>query len=102
EAQQKREREILKSLSFGLFQPANDNHFIPVREMEATEKLVKAQNKGNNKEIMVATEELAKLREMAKAAKYPELLPTTPTDPEKAAQVKAQMEKANLIKNGGQ
>lgn len=101
EAQQKREREILKSLSFGLFQPANDNHFIPVREMEATEALVKAQNKGNQKEIMAATETLANLREMAKTAKYPELLPTTPTDPEKAAQMKAQMEKTNLNQNGG-
>lgn len=99
-AQQKREREILKSLSFGLFQPANDNHFIPVREMEATEALVKAQNKGDKVAIENATKDLVKLREMAKNAVYPELLPTTPTDPEKAAQMKAQMENANL--NGSQ
>lgn len=99
--QQKREREILKSLSFGLFQPANNNHFIPVREMEATEALVKAQNKGDTKATMAATKALADLRELTKNATYPELLPTTPTDPEKAAKMKEQMEKANLNQNGG-
>lgn len=139
EAQQKREREILKSLSFGLFQPANDNHFIPVREMEATEALVKAQNKAK-KEIELATKALEKaskskdmkaieaankalikaqslektgevlsakkaleeLSALAKTAQFPQTLPTTPTDPEKALLIKAQMEKAKLKIDGGQ
>ena len=53
-AQQKRERAILKSLSFGLFQPADDTHLLPVRAMEATENLVQAQNKGTPDDVVRA------------------------------------------------
>lgn len=46
-AEGERQREILKKLSFGTFKPADDTHLIPVREMEATEKLLTAQNAGD-------------------------------------------------------
>ncbi len=85
EAQQKREREILKSLSFGLFQPANNSHLLPVQEMEATEALIKAQNTGDVAKIDAAKKLLESLQEEAKNAKSPALLPTEPTDPTAAA-----------------
>lgn len=46
-AEGQRQRDILKTLSFGTFKPADDTHLIPVREMEATEKLLSAQNVGD-------------------------------------------------------
>ncbi len=100
--QQKREREILKSISFGLFQPDDDNHLLPVMEMEATENLIKAQNSGNAKDIEHATIELAKLREQEKTRVAPAQLPTEPTDLEGAVKKRAFQDAINSINNGGQ
>ena len=81
-AQQDRERAILASLSFGLFQPANIDHLLPVREMQATEDLMQAQLGGDAAKIAAATTDLDNLRAeavRAKARALP-LLPTTPTE----------------------
>ncbi len=42
-----RERKVLTDLNFGVFQAANDDHLIPVREMEAAANLLEAQRKGD-------------------------------------------------------
>lgn len=84
-AQQKREGEILKSLSFGLFQPANDSHLLPVREMEATEALIQAQNTGDVAKIDVAKRAFEAIKAETRTAKAPPQLPTHPTDPQAAA-----------------
>lgn len=39
-----RQRAVLRTLQVGPFKPANDTHLLPVREMEATEKLIQAKN----------------------------------------------------------
>jgi phosphonate transport system substrate-binding protein len=81
-AQQRRERAILASLSFGLFQPANNDHLIPVRQLEATEQLVQAQAKNDPAAIDAAQQTLRDLEIEARAAeaRAPALLPTTPTE----------------------
>jgi phosphonate transport system substrate-binding protein len=81
-AQQDRERAILASLSFGLFQPANGDHLLPVREMQATEDLMQAQLAGDSTKISVAQKALDDLRAEAVVAKGRALpmLPTTPTE----------------------
>ena len=81
-AQQDRERAILASLSFGLFQPANIDHLLPVREMQATEDLMQAQLGGDSAKIAAATTNLDNLRAEAVRAKARALpmLPTTPTE----------------------
>lgn len=81
-AQQDRERAILASLSFGLFQPANQDHLLPVREMQATEDLMQAQLAGDAAKIAMAQKALDDLRaevELAKSRVLP-MLPTTPTE----------------------
>jgi phosphonate transport system substrate-binding protein len=80
--QQDRERAILASLSFGLFQPANGDHLLPVREMQATEDLMQAQLSGDATKTAAATTALDELRAEAVRAKSRILpmLPTTPTE----------------------
>jgi phosphonate transport system substrate-binding protein len=82
EAQRNRERAILASLSFGLFQPANNDHLIPVRQLEATEELVQAQSRQDTAGIVAAQEKLAMLEREAAAAveRAPVQLPTVPTE----------------------
>jgi phosphonate transport system substrate-binding protein len=46
-AEGERQRAILEKLSFGVFKPADDSHLLPVREMEATERLLAARNAGD-------------------------------------------------------
>jgi phosphonate ABC transporter ATP-binding protein len=81
-AQQDRERAILASLSFGLFQPATNDHLLPVREMQATEDLMQAQLANDAAKVETARKSLEKLRaETARAqARAAPLLPTTPTE----------------------
>jgi phosphonate transport system substrate-binding protein len=43
----KRQRAILNQIQTLPFKPANDTHLIPVREMEASELLIEARNKGD-------------------------------------------------------
>jgi phosphonate ABC transporter ATP-binding protein len=82
EAQQKRERAVLASLSFGLFQPANNDHLITVRQLEATEQLVQAQRTGEAAKIEAAKKALGDLEVEARTAltRTPAQLPTTPTE----------------------
>ncbi len=46
-ADAEREHKVLTDLNFGVFQAANDDHLIPVREMEAAANLLEAQRKGD-------------------------------------------------------
>ncbi|WP_108984883.1 phosphate/phosphite/phosphonate ABC transporter substrate-binding protein [Candidatus Phycosocius bacilliformis] len=81
-AQQDRERAILASLSFGLFQPANNDHLLPVRQMQATEDLMKAQQTGDVGKIDAAKKAFDAIQleaEQAKARAVPPL-PSTPTE----------------------
>jgi phosphonate transport system substrate-binding protein len=81
-AQQQRERAILASLSFGMFQPATNDHLLPVRVIEATSNLIQAQQRGNQTGIDAAQKALDDLRAQEEAAKTraPPLLPSTPTE----------------------
>lgn len=81
-AQQDRERAILASLSFGLFQPATNDHLLPVREMQATEDLMQAQLANDAPKVAAGQKQLEDLRNeavLAKARALP-MLPTTPTE----------------------
>lgn len=80
--QQKRERAILASLSFGLFQPSNNDHLLPVREMEAVEALLQAQQTGEGAKIEPAKKALEDLQAESAAAamRMPALLPSVPTE----------------------
>jgi phosphonate transport system substrate-binding protein len=60
--QRERERAILAELSFGVFKPADDTHLLPVREMEATERLLLAQNARDAAAIAAAETELDRIR----------------------------------------
>lgn len=42
-----RQRAVLKTIQTGPFKPADATHLLPVREMEATEKLIEAKNAKN-------------------------------------------------------
>ena len=58
-----RGRRNLVALSIGGFLPADDNHLLPVREMEATEEVLQARASGNDRAIKEAEEELAAIRQ---------------------------------------
>jgi phosphonate transport system substrate-binding protein len=49
-----RQRGLLAKISIGGFKPADDNHLLRVREMEATENLLQAQRGGDPKRIAEA------------------------------------------------
>jgi phosphonate transport system substrate-binding protein len=81
-AQQDRERAILATLSFGLFQPANGDHLLPVREMQATEDLMQAQLSNDAAKVTAAQAGLEAVRAevvLAKSRALP-MLPTRPTE----------------------
>jgi phosphonate ABC transporter ATP-binding protein len=81
-AQQDYERAVLASLSFGLFQPATNDHLFPVRQMQATEDLMQAQQTSDPAKIGVAQKAFDLVQaefEQSKARALP-LLPTTPTE----------------------
>lgn len=63
------ERAVLKRLGLGPFKPADDSHLIPVREMEATEKLVDARAKGDKAGVQKAEASLAGIAREKQAAK---------------------------------
>jgi phosphonate transport system substrate-binding protein len=58
-----RQRQNLVALSIGGFMPADDTHLLPVREMEATEAVLKARNGGKAREIAEAEQRLAAIRQ---------------------------------------
>jgi phosphonate transport system substrate-binding protein len=82
-AQQTRERQILANLSFGLFQPADNTHLLPVREMEATEKLMLAQRSGDAPQLEAARAALEAIRaeRLAADATPVQLLANPPLPP---------------------
>jgi phosphonate transport system substrate-binding protein len=82
-AQQTRERQILANLSFGLFQPADNTHLLPVREMEATEKLMLAQRSGDAAQLEAARAALEAIRaeRLAADATPVQLLANPPLPP---------------------
>ena len=63
DAEGARQRRILNALNFGVFRPADNNHLLPVREMEATEQLLRARNGGKPAEIARAQQALDAIRQ---------------------------------------
>ncbi|MFN3521568.1 MAG: phosphate/phosphite/phosphonate ABC transporter substrate-binding protein [Phenylobacterium sp.] len=61
-AEAQRQRDLLSKLSIGGFRPSDDNHLLPVREMEATEALLEARNGGDQDKIAEAERALAAIR----------------------------------------
>ena len=61
-AEAQRQREILRTLDFGTFRPADDTHLLPVREMEATERLLSARNSRDGAALEAAETELERIR----------------------------------------
>ena len=57
-----RQRAVLRSLDFGTFRTADDTHLLPVREMEATERLLAARNARNRAAEEAALTELERVR----------------------------------------
>lgn len=58
----KRQRAILERIQTAPFKHADDSHLIPVREMEATNLLIEAKNKGEAKGIADAEKALAEVK----------------------------------------
>jgi len=58
-----REHANLVALSIGGFVPADNTHLLPVREMEATEAVIEARNKGGRKALDQAERTLAAIRQ---------------------------------------
>ncbi|WP_374573623.1 phosphate/phosphite/phosphonate ABC transporter substrate-binding protein [Phenylobacterium sp.] len=50
-AEAQRQRDLLAKLSIGGFRPSDDNHLLPVREMEATDNYIEAKNSGDKAKI---------------------------------------------------
>ena len=57
-----RQRKILADLDFGVFQPADNSHLIPVREMAATQALIEARNDNDRAAVAAAQRELDAVR----------------------------------------
>ena len=57
-AEAERQRGLLAKLSIGGFKPADDNHLLRVREMEATENLLQAERGGDPNRIAEARKAL--------------------------------------------
>ena len=61
-AEGERERKVLADLNFGPFQPADDRHLLPVRELEAGDALVTARRTGDKGKVRFWTAELDHIR----------------------------------------
>lgn len=59
----RRQHANLVALSIGGFVPADNTHLLPVREMEATEQVIEARNKGDKDAIERAEKNLAAIRQ---------------------------------------
>ncbi len=57
-----RQRKVLADLNFGPFQPADDRHLLPVRELEAGDALVTARRGGDSAGVKSWTAELERIR----------------------------------------
>lgn len=61
-AEPERQRKLLNALSIGGFKPADASHLLPVQEMEATEALLEATNKGDKVKMAQARTSLDAIR----------------------------------------
>ena len=57
-----RERRMLTDLNFGRFQPADDRHLLPVRELEAVDLLQTARRRGDAEGVRAQAAELQSIR----------------------------------------
>ena len=74
-----RQREVLRTLDFGTFRPADDTHLLPVREMEATEQMLQAKNAGDKAKLDAALTNLERVRaERVEAEARMGVVPTAP------------------------
>ncbi|HYF22310.1 MAG TPA: phosphate/phosphite/phosphonate ABC transporter substrate-binding protein, partial [Caulobacteraceae bacterium] len=78
------ERKNLAALSFGVFRPADDTHLLPVREMEAMEKLLTARAAKDAAKVAAAEKELAAVR--SERAAYDARTAQAPVQPLPSAQ----------------
>lgn len=62
-----RQRALLSKVSIGGFKPADNNHLLPVREMEATEQYLVAKDEGDAGKIAAAQKVLAGIQAERKA-----------------------------------
>jgi phosphonate transport system substrate-binding protein len=77
-----RQREVLRTLDFGLFRSADDSHLLPVREMEATEQMLQARNARNPARLNEAQKALETVRaERVEAEARAGVQPAAPTTP---------------------
>ena len=67
-AEGERERRVLAALNFGLFEPADDRHLLPVRELEAGDALVTARRTGDAAGVKRWTAELDAIHAAQKTA----------------------------------
>ena len=76
DAEGQRQLKILNNLIFGVFKPADNAHLLPVREMEAAEALIQAQNAGNAEAVKKAEADLKAIsREATARQAAPQALP---------------------------
>jgi phosphonate transport system substrate-binding protein len=61
-AETERQRGLLAKLSIGGFKPADDNHLLRVREMEATENLLQAERSGDPRRLAEARKALESVK----------------------------------------
>ena len=78
------ERKNLAALSFGVFRPADDTHLLPVREMEAMEKVLTARAAKDSAKTAAAEKELAAVR--SERAAYDARTAQAPVQPLPSAQ----------------
>ncbi len=60
-----KQREVLKTLTYGGFRPADDSYLDPIREMEASETLSEARRSGDVARIAAAQADFDKIRAAA-------------------------------------
>lgn len=73
-----RQRGVLARLGLGLFQPADDTHLLPMREMEAAETLMTARQTGTPAGIAEAEQQLRTLTDKRRALAKPAEAPPDP------------------------
>lgn len=79
DAEGQRQLKVLNALMSGTFKPADDAHLLPVREMEAAEALIKAQQGGDADAIRKAEANWKVIsREAATQRAAPQALPDAP------------------------
>ncbi len=70
-----RQRQVLARLGFGGFRAADDAHLVPIRQMEATGRLLEARRSGNAEAVRTIERELSQIAGEGAAAGAPPLAP---------------------------